>query len=60
MDNFDRQRSSFRMLSEFGTHNIPLPDQKNPNIILPRGKNRALNFRLGSTIRTHGVYRYGY
>jgi len=60
VDDLNGQSPGFRMLHELGAHYILLPDQKNSNVILPCGKNRALNFRLRGAVRTHGVNRDGY
>ena len=55
----DRQASGFRVMSQFRAHHILLPDQKHSNVTLPCGKNRALDFRLGGAVRTHGINRNG-
>jgi hypothetical protein len=36
-----------------------LPNQKNSNVTLPGGKNRALYFWLRGTVRAHGIDRNG-
>jgi hypothetical protein len=45
-------------MSQFGAHHILLSHQKNSNVTLPGGKNRALYFRLRSAVRAHGIDRY--
>ena len=51
--------AGFRVMSQFGAHHILLPHQKHSNVTLPCGKYRALYFRLGGTVRTHGIDRDG-
>ncbi len=47
------------VMRQFGAHHILVPHKEDPNVILPCGKNRALNFRLGGAVRAHGIDRNG-
>ena len=56
---FNGQTTGFGVLSQFSAHHILQSDQEHSNVTLPCGQNRALYFRLGGTVRTHGVDRNG-
>jgi hypothetical protein len=57
MNDLNRQSPGFRVMSQLGAHHILLSHQKNSNVTLPSGKNRALYFRLRGAVRTHGIDR---
>ena len=59
MDDFNGQTTGFGVLSQFSAHHILQSDQEHSNVTLPCGQNRALYFRLGGAVCTHGINRDG-